>query len=84
MWFFSLSFRAQWLILAGVLAIFWGVLVAGVLDSWVDPKDGSPHTPGAPSDQKLGRLSDPRCEPYVFPAYGAPTALRPASHWQRL
>ena len=84
MWLFSHSFRARWLILAGVLAIFWGVLGTGLLDSWVDPKDGSTRTPGAPSDQRPGRLSDPRCEPYAFPVYAAPTVLRPAAHWHRL
>ena len=81
---FSISFRSQRMIIALVLAIFVGVLWASAIDSLADPKDGSTHTPVAPPDQKPGRLSDPRCESYVFPAYGAPTALRPAAHWQRL
>ena len=78
MWFFSLGFLPRLLIVAAFLTVLWGFLAI------VDPKDDSLHTPGAPSDNARGRPSDTRCESYVFPAYGAPTVLRPASHWQRL
>ena len=78
MWFFSLGFLPRLLIVAAFLTVLWGFLAI------VGPKDGPPHTPGATSDNAPGRLPDPRCEPCVFAAYGSPTALRPASHWQRL